>query len=227
MAELLILAVASAVYPVLLAVDLVAFRARQPARLLASFLAGGLLATMTVGLAVVYAFQGTSLVSSSNKKTTDHVLGIAVGALALVASLAVARGYRPPRRRRAEPKSVPEGPGWMERMLDRGAALAFVAGIALDIVPGVFPIVALKNVAELDYGFAATFFTLLAFNLILFTLIEIPLVGYVAAPARTVELTGRLNVWLGRNARRLGAAALGVVGLYLLTRGIVGAALSS
>ena len=70
----------------------------------------------------------------------------------------------------------------MERMLDHGAPLAFVAGIVFNIVPGVVPLVALKDIADLDYSFAATVGLLLGFYVIMFAFIEIPLAGYVVAP---------------------------------------------
>ena len=68
-------------------------------------------------------------------------------------------------------------------MLDHGAPLAFVAGIVFNIIPGVVPVIALKDIAELDYSFAETLGLLLGFYLIMFAFIEIPLAGYVVAPA--------------------------------------------
>ncbi len=223
-AELFVLAAASALYPVLLAIDIIAFRTPHPARLLGAFLAGGLLTTVSVGLAVVYALEGTSFVSGSEEKDTNHVVGIVAGALALLACFVLARGYSLPRRRKPSAKT-PKGPNRTERLLERGAPLAFVAGIVLSIVPGVFPLVALKNIAELDLHVAGTFAILVVFNLIMFVLIEVPLVGLVVSPDRTAELTTRFNDWLVRNARRVGAIALGAAGAYLLIRGIVGALL--
>ena len=39
-------------------------------------------------------------------------------------------------------------------MLERGAPLAFVAGIVLNVFPGVFPLIALKDIAELDVNWS-------------------------------------------------------------------------
>ena len=94
----------------------------------------------------------------------------------------------------------------MERMLDQGAPLAFVAGIVFNIVPGVVPLVALKDIAELDYGFAETVAAVLGFYLIMFAFIEIPLAGYVVAPERTARLTASFNAWLDRNGHRASAS---------------------
>jgi hypothetical protein len=226
LAELLLLAIASAFYPVLIGIDLIAFRASHPARLLAAFLAGGLLTTTAVGFSAVTVLQGTSLFSGSNENDTNHAVGITIGALALLACFVLARGYSLPRQKKKEPDAA-KGPGRTERMLARGAPLAFVAGIVLNIVPGVFPLVGIKNISELDLHLAAKLAILVCFNLILFALIEIPLAGFLISPVRTTELTTRFSEWLGRNARRVGAIALGVAGTYLLLRGLIGVLLLS
>src|SRR5581483_7884027 len=101
--------------------------------------------------------------------------------------------------------------------------LAFVAGILFNVVPGLLPFAALKDMAELDYGFAGTFAVLLGFYLIMFTLIEAPLVGYLVAPERAVSATVHVNDWIDRNGVRMGIYALAAVGVYLVARGVVAA----
>ena len=111
--------------------------------------------------------------------------------------------------------------GRIEQMLERGAPLAFVAGIVLNLFPGFFPLIALKDIAELDEGFATTVALVLGFYVIMFALIEVPLVGYLVAPAWTAQATARFNVWPRENASRLAAGALAIVGLFLVVSGIV------
>ena len=216
MAELIPLAVASAFWPILLVVVLVALRAPHPVRLLASFLVAALLTTLTVGLVIIYALQGTDLVSTS-RDSFDPAVQIAVGSIAIVAAILI-------RRRSANAPAV-ESPaadsGRIEQMLERGAPLAFVAGIVLNLFPGFFPLIALKDIAELDEGFATTVALVLGFYVIMFALIEVPLVGYLVAPAWTAQATARFNVWLRENASRLAAGALAIVGLFLVVSGIV------
>ena len=62
--ELALLAIASAFWPILVVVDLVALRTPRPVPLLAWFLAGGLLTTISEGLVIVFALEGTTLGSS-------------------------------------------------------------------------------------------------------------------------------------------------------------------
>ena len=171
---------------------------------------------MTVGLVIIYALQGTALVSTS-RDSFDPIAQIAVGSIAIVVAILI-------RRRSADAPAV-ESPaaesGRIEHMLERGAPLAFVAGIVLNLFPGFFPLIALKDIAELDEGFATTVALVLGFYVIMFALIEVPLVGYLVAPAWTAQATARFNVWLRENASRLAVGALAVVGLFLVISGIV------
>ena len=220
MNELLVLAIASAFWPILLVVVIVSLRASHPVLLLVSFLAGGLLTTMVVGLVIIYALQGSSLTGGS-QSSFDPAVEIVAGTLALLAAgvLWLRYGVLP-----EAPADTPpaEASGRLERMLDRGAPLAFAAGIVCNIFPGVFPLVALKDIAEMDIGFAETVVVLLAFYVIMFAFIEVPLVSYLVAPGWTKQATWRFNAWLDRNARRVGIVALAGVGAYLVVKGIVG-----
>jgi hypothetical protein len=86
----------------------------------------------------------------------------------------------------------------------------------------VFPFVALKNIAELDYSPAASVALVVGFYLIMFLPVEVPLGSYLVAPARTSAAVGRFNSWLRQNTRRVAALILSLVGVYLVARGIVG-----
>jgi thiol:disulfide interchange protein len=173
---------------------------------------------VTVGLDVIYALQDTALVTTS-RDSFDPAVQIAVGSIAIVVALVL--------RRRTASAPAEQGPApestRIERMLDRGAPLAFVAGIVLNVFPGVLPFVALKNIAELDEGVATTIALLLGFYVIMFALIEVPLVGYLFAPAWTEQATRRFNAWLRANGSRLAVGALGIAGVFLVVSGIVNA----
>ena len=108
-----------------------------------------------------------------------------------------------------------------ERAVGQGAPIAFVAGVVLNIVPGTFPIVALKDIAEQDASDAAKIATIIVFYVIMFAFVEIPIVAYLFAPTRTIAAVDNFNDWLGRNGRRVAAYVLAGVGAYLVVRGIV------
>jgi hypothetical protein len=99
--------------------------------------------------------------------------------------------------------------------------LAFLAGLLLNVLPGLFPFVALKNIAEGDYSAAVNVVLVVVFYLVMFVSVEIPLVSYLVAPEQTVRTVQGLNDWLDRNARKVAAAVLAAIGLYLVVRGLL------
>jgi hypothetical protein len=175
---------------------------------------------MAVGLTVVYALQDSSFVNRS-RGTTDPVVSIGIGVLALVAGGLVARRPRPAPPPTPKPAGPDKGPSRLERWLARGAPVAFAAGIVLNIVPGVFPIVALKDIAEADWGVPATVLVLLGFYVAMFAFIEVPLGAYMVSPERAASLTAGFNAWLDGHTRELVIGALVVAGLYLIVSGII------
>ena len=90
-----------------------------------------------------------------------------------------------------------------------------------NIVSGTFPIVALKDISELDVSDAAKIGAIVVFYVIMFTFIEVPLVAYHFAPERTTVAVNNFNAWLGRNGLRLSAFMLAAIGLYLTGRGVL------
>jgi Sap-like sulfolipid-1-addressing protein len=220
LAEIFVLALASMVWPALVAVVVVALASPQPVKLLSVFLIASLLTTVSIGLVIVFVLRGSSLFSGS-RPTFSPVVDVVAGLAALVAGHVVRRGGR------GEPHQSQEKqdrPTWTERTLTRGAPLAFLAGVVLNIAPGVFPFVALKNIAELEWSAAASVALVVAFYLVMFLPAEVPLGFYLVAPARTSTAVGRFNSWLKRNVHRVAALVLTVIGIYLVARGLVGLA---
>ena len=65
--EILLLAFASAFWPTLILVVVVALRLEHPIRILVFFVAGALLTTISIGLAIVFALDDTTVASGSNR----------------------------------------------------------------------------------------------------------------------------------------------------------------
>ena len=215
--EIFLLAVGSMFWPVLLAVDVVALRTDRPVRILAGFLAGGMVATVTVGSVVVFSLENTTLVTSS-RHTTDAAVSIVVGAAALVAAYFIRRSDK---QRGAKPK--PHGSSKVERLASHGGGLAFLTGIVLNIFPGPLPLIALKDMAELDYSTSETIAVIIAFYLVMFMPVEGPLISFLVAPRRTKEAVASFNDWLARNLRRIAWMALAVFGAFEIVRGVFAA----
>ena len=217
MGEIFVLALGSALWPLLIAVTIVALRSPNPPKLLSFFLAGSLLTTISIGVVVVLALDDTAFVNRS-RSTYDPIVYFTAGILILVVALVLARLPERPK-----PKAQPpghDGDSWAERAMTRGAPIAFMFGIILNILPGFLPLVALKDIAELGLGTTEVILTVTGFYLIMFVLLEVPLGAYVFAPERTASLTTRFNSWLSANGRRVGAWLCVVLGVLLIVRGI-------
>jgi hypothetical protein len=223
--ELLVLALASMFWPTLIVIVVLALRVSHPVKILVWFLAGGLLTTVGVGIAVVFALQGASFMSGSDP-SIDPAIYISMGLLSLLAAYALLR-HASRTRAKPEPDRVPAipakpaKPSVTERAVERGAPVAFAAGVVLNTVPGTFPIVALKDIAQLDASNAAKVATIIVFYVIMFAFVEVPVVAYVFAPERTTVAVNNFNAWLKRNGHRVAAYVLAGVGLYLTIRGVV------
>lgn len=223
MLNVLILAIASAIAPTIVAVVLVVLRTPHPRRLLTAYLVGGMLASIAIGAVIVTSLNELDLVSGESP-AADPIVNFTVGALALLVAIVLATNRDAPleerrqRRRAGRPARDP----WSARMLGRGTApIAFAVGVALNL-PGAFYLVALKDIAQGQQGTGAQLFAIVLFNLIMFSLVEIPLLGYSLAPERTQADVEALNAWLSRHARQIVTATAALVGLYLIGRGLAG-----
>lgn len=223
MVNVLVLAVASAVSPAILAVVIVVLHRPRPQRLLAAYLFGGMLTSILVGLAIVRSLNGLSAFSGSSP-AADPIVNFTVGLLALIVAYALAtdRDARLEERRRERRADRPARDPWSERVLSRGTApIAFAVGVALNL-PGAFYLVALKDIAQGQDGIGAQLFAIVIFNLIMFVLAEVPLLGYSFAPEETQDRVERLNAWMARHARQIVIVVATTIGLYLVARGLVG-----
>ena len=217
MAELLPLAIAAAFWPVLLAVVLVALRAPHPAKLLICFLAGGLLATMTEGLLIIYALNGSSLVTS-DQSTTDPVVDVIAGALALVIAYIMVRREKPPAP--DGPKEESEYQQTHQGHAGKGCGLG-IRGWRRSR-PLAKPVCALRAQGSRRIRTTASrrpsWFS--CFYLIVFVFIELPLIGYLVASERAAARTVRFNAWITRSWYRLAIYAFLFCGVYLIAKGI-------
>lgn len=223
MVNVLVLAAGAAVSPTILAVVIVVLRRPQPRRLLAAYLVGGLLTSIAVGIAIVTSLTELDAVSGSSP-AADPIVNFTIGFLSLLVAyvLATDRGAGLGERRREKKAAKPQRDPWSERVLSRGSApIAFAVGVALNL-PGAFYLVALKDIAQAESGLGNQVVAIVVFNLIMFALAEVPLLGYSFAPEATQTRVEQLNAWMSRNARQIVIVVATVFGLYLVGRGILG-----
>jgi hypothetical protein len=228
--QLLVLALDAALYPTLLAAVVILLAQEKPRRLLGAYLAGGLLISITIGLVIVLALEGSNAVTSDQSGLSGGV-DLGVGGLALLAAVAIAtradQRMRERRKRRKAAKqhgaAVPkeEHEPWSQRLLARGSVpLVFAAALAINL-PGAAYLVALKDIAAGHHSTGGEIVLIVGFNLIMFLLAEIPLLGLLLAPERTEALVKRANDWMSRHGREIAIVLCVVLGVFLIVRGII------
>src|SRR6476660_7131762 len=194
----------------------------NPKRLLLGYLLGGLLVSLTIGFVIVFAVHhsgATSTAQNSISPAMDIALGLILLAVAYV--LRSERAEQRRERKKKEKEGVEKGPSKVERVLGRGSArVTFLVGVVLTL-PGVSYLAALHELDNLNYGTVPTILVILGFNVMLLLLLEIPLVGFVIAPERTVAEVQRFRAWLSRSGRRMAIIGCAGIGVFLVARGVI------
>jgi hypothetical protein len=212
--ELLLLAIAAAFYPALLAVVIIFLGRPHPMRSLAVFLAGALLGSVTIGLAAVTVLDGADLGSSSQQAVHAGV-DLTLGIVAVIVGAHFLRTRPKPK----QPKKD-SSPSLTQRALSKDSSwLVFVLGIVLNM-PGIWYLTALKDIGLADYSTTEKVVLVLGFNVIMFVFVEAPLIGYLVAPEWSRQRIDKFNGWLHRHGRHLGGYIGVGLGLYLIARGI-------
>jgi hypothetical protein len=221
---LVLLALAASVYPTLLAGVILILAHPRPLRMLLGFLAGGLTISMIAGIGIVRALESSGAFDRSHHSTTP-IVSIVLGALSLglawgIRSGAIGRELSKRRRPRPEPEA-PKKPSMANRALSRGSiAMAFVAGMVLNL-PGVWYLEALTEIAKAMPSTVSALLQLLVFNVIMFALVEIPIVAYVVDPEGAAGLVERGSAWGHRHSREVATWVAAAVGVWLIVKGIV------
>jgi hypothetical protein len=228
MAHIVLLALGAAVFPLLIACVAIIIAQPSPRRLLLGFYAGGMVMSITAGILVLDAFKGAGKVAGSSASHVSAGPSIAAGVVALgLAWLMSSRRGRAliERRRSRRPRPAHDDtPSWAEQHLSTaGPFVAFAIGAVINL-PGPFYLVALGEIANASYSHAQELGLILLFNVIMFLLLEVPLVGYLVQPERTAERVEALSIWLNANGLRVMGWLIGLVGLSLLAQGIGAAA---
>jgi hypothetical protein len=98
--------------------------------------------------------------------------------------------------------------------------MTFVVG-ALLTLPGASYLIGLHKIADSNPSTVGAVGEVLLFNVIMLALLEVPLVGFTFAPARTRATIDRFKVWFAQNARWLATRLALVLGALLILRGLI------
>ena len=225
MGSIILLALGAAVFPALLACVAIIVSRPAPRMLLLAFYAGGVLTSVSTGVAVLVVFTNGGAVLGSTHSTPHPATSIVAGVSALLGAwlMASRRGnalLARWRSRHHKPKRA-DGRSWAERTLSRASwKVAFLVGAVINL-PGPFYLLALGEIARGSYTTVEQAALILLFNAIMFALLEVPLVGYVVRPDATARWVEKLSRWLNANGLRITGWLIGLAGASLLVEGIV------
>ncbi|HEY2161584.1 MAG TPA: GAP family protein [Solirubrobacteraceae bacterium] len=231
MAQIYVLALYAAVYPALLAAVGILLASPRRNRLLTAFLVVGMTVSVGWGIGIVLLIHGSGAVRDKGSGWSWGT-DLAVGIVALLLALGLAthawgwlRGWRAARRSDREDLERGSASGdrepWSRRLLGRGSLpVVIMASVALNL-PGAVYLVALKDIASGRRSVPEEVGLVIAFNLIMFVLAEIPWLGLMFAPKRTEALVGKAIDFLARHGNKLAIAVCVVVGVHLIIRGVI------
>jgi hypothetical protein len=207
---LLVMAVAVSLEPFRIGMTVLMLNRPRPTLQLLAFLSGGFAMGTAVGLVVLFVLRHK--LSGATHFTLPKVQ-IVIGVLALLVAAAVIATPSPPRGMETlftRARHLLDGSSlWVAGAAGVGIALPsvdYLAVLAVILASGAAP--------PTQVG------ALLTFNVVAFTLVEIPLVAYLAAPDKTRALMAALHNWIRSHRRRNVAVVLAAVGSVLLAVGI-------
>jgi len=223
--QVFVFAITAAFNPTLLAAVTVMLVLDNPKRLLLGYLLGAMMTSITLGLVIVFTLGGSSSGTSTAKHTVNPIIDITLGLLVLVVAFVVATGRDHKRRARSERKKAEKAdkppPKWQQALSGGSARTTFVVG-ALLTLPGASYLAGLSDIAKQDLSTTATVLTVVGFNLIMLSLLEVPLLGYAFSPEKTSAAVHRFSAWLNRSGGRIALVLALVVAIALIARGLVG-----
>jgi hypothetical protein len=223
--QVFVFAITAAFNPTLLAAVTVMLVLDNPKRLLLGYLLGAMMTSITLGLVIVLTLGGSSSGTSTAKHTINPVLDIALGVLVLIVAFVVGTGRDHRRRARSARKKAGKAdkapPKWQQALSGGSARTTFVVG-ALLTLPGASYLAGLNGIAKQDLSNTATVLSVIAFNVIMLGLLEVPLLGYTLSPQKTSAAVHRFSAWLSRDGGRIALVLAVLVGIALIARGVAG-----
>jgi hypothetical protein len=222
MSKVFLFALTAALNPTLLTATTVMLLLPNPKRLMLGYLAGAYTTGIIVGVAVVQWLHNSGVVGTT-KRSAAPGIDIALGLLALIAAFAVRRGeLAEARERRAEkrankPKKTPR---WQQALSGGTPRTTFLLGLVLSF-PGASYLASLAQISKQNLGTAQEVLLVIAVNVVMLVLLEVPLIAFAVAPQWTPVAIERFRDWMSRNGRRALVVGLAIVGVALIVRGLL------
>lgn len=231
-ATLLLMAIAVSLEPVRIGLTVLMLNRPRPVHQLLAFLCGGFLMGLVVGGTALLVLDAAPLAAGT---LTVPRMQIGIGILALVAAALVAANVGSRRAQKAEPAPEESGSGQVAiaaprvglrdriRAVMQGNSLwvAGVSGLGIAL-PSVDYLAALAVIHASGVAPGTQVGAVIAFNLVAFALVEIPLLSYLIAPQRTLVWMTRVHTWIRSCTRRDVAMILTAAGALFITIGLLG-----
>ncbi len=224
MGEVILLSLTASLNPTLVGATTVMLLLPSPAKLMAGYLAGALMTSITLGLVIVFSFSDSST-ANTTQRTLSPAVDIALGGLALLVSWVVRSGrtarVAESRRARKEAKPDKGPPRWQREMSKGSPRITFVVG-ALLTLPGASYLAGLSRIHKLHYSTTATVLSVVGFNLVMLWLLEVPLACFLVAPDWTPRAVERARVWVSGHLHVFAVRGFATLGVLLIVKGVVG-----
>jgi hypothetical protein len=224
MGQVILLSLTASLNPTLVGATTVMLLLDKPTKLMAGYLVGAYLTSITLGLVIVFSLP-TSSTTSTTENTLSPAVDIGLGALALAAAFVFYTGrvQRMRERRAARKAEEPDkGPPRWQRELSKGSPrVTFVVG-ALLTLPGASYLAGLDEVHKLNYSTPVTVLIVVGFNIVMLWLLEVPLACFLIAPKWTPQAVDRAKAWVSRHAHAFAVRGFAIVGILLIVKGLIG-----
>lgn len=231
-----VMAVAVIFEPIRIGLGVLMLNRPNPLRQLLVFLCGGFTMGIGVGLMVLLVLQSTPLAPPGTLSVAGVQIAVGFAVLLFAAGFAAAGTVRARARQPAialagnsaglsagadTPANGRTAPGWTRRVLAGDSLwVAWVSGL-LTALPSANYLGAMAVILAAGVDRPAQALALVLFNVVAFTLVEIPLVSYLVAPQRTLVLMTAIHGWLSARPRREIAALIAVSGCVVLILGLL------
>jgi hypothetical protein len=208
------MALAVSIEPFRIGMTVLMLNRPRPALQLFAFLCGGFAMGTTVGLIVLFVFRrillGHPFVTVPR---VQLLIGLLVLSIAAIVGLDLVGRLGPRPAKLAQPATT--------LLKGDSLSIAGIAGLSIAL-PSVDYLAALAVILASGAAALTQVAVLVAFNVVAFALVEIPLLAYLMAPNWTARAVTRLHEWIQSRRRRDVAIALGVIGCAFLAAGAAG-----
>lgn len=224
MGDVILLSLTASLNPTLVAATTVMLLLDRPARLMAGYLLGAYITSITLGLIIVFSFSDSSA-SNTTENTISPAVDIGLGAICLAIAFVLYTGrVERLRQRRAERKAAKgstEPPRWQRELSKGSPRVTFVVGAMLTL-PGASYLAGLASIHKLHYATPVTVLIVIGFNLVMLWLLEVPFLSFVVAPEWTPNAIASAKLWVSRHAHMFAVRGFAAVGSLLVLKGVIG-----